>query len=413
MVCACALPGGLWSRSLLNASLACCLLAGCRGTASDAAPGAQLQPAAIAVVTQKQLAHELNVAGEFLPYQEVELHAKVAGYLRSITVDIGDHVHRGQLLATLEIPELQAQVQGAEAGVRHTQEEISRAQSAVMRARADHESLHAAATRLQQASQARPGLVAEQELDDAQAKDRAAEAQVDAARSELAAMQQQLGISRAGQVQVQSMADYSRITAPFDGVVTWRYADTGALIQSGTSNASSMPVVKLAQVNMLRLRLPVPEALAGYVRLGDTARIHVQATGEQLTGTVARSTGSLDAATRSLQVEIDVHNKDGRLTPGMYADVLLNLQRQGTSLTIPLQALDTTGPSPSVLVVNGQSRVERRPVIVGMQSADSAEIVSGLHQGERVIVANLSSFHPGESVEPRQSGVAAASEGDQ
>jgi RND family efflux transporter MFP subunit len=394
-------------------SLLCLLAVGCRGPAADPSATHAAPPAAVAIVAQQSLSQELNVAGEFLPYQEVELHAKVAGYLRSITIDIGDHVHRGQLLATLEIPELQAQVLGAEAGVRHTAEEISRAQSAVIRAQADHQALHAAATRLQQAAQARPGLVAEQELDDALARDRASQAQVDVAKSELSAMQQQLGVSRADQEQLRSMAAYSHIVAPFDGIVTWRYADTGALIQSGTSNANSMPVVKLAQVNILRLRLPVPEALAGYIRLGQPARIHVQATGEQLSGTITRSTGSLDAATRSLQVEIDLPNKNGRLTPGMYADVVLDVAQQQPSPVVPLQAVNTSGPSAYVLVVDSQNQVERRPVTLGLKNANSAEVVSGLRAGERVIVANLDSFHSGESVEPRQSGVSAGSQEEQ
>jgi multidrug efflux pump subunit AcrA (membrane-fusion protein) len=190
----------------------------------------------------------LNVAGEFLPFQEVELHAKVAGYIRHIGVDIGDRVKTGQVLATLDIPELTAQVQGADAGVRQTQEQITRAKSEVQRALANYDALHSAAQRLQQASDARPGLIAQQELDDALAKDRGAAAQVDAAKSALSATEQQLGVSQADRQHYSALADYSRIVAPFSGVVTWRYADTGSLIQAGTSNAGSMPVVKLQRL---------------------------------------------------------------------------------------------------------------------------------------------------------------------
>src|ERR1700746_2925022 len=220
-------------------------------------------PATAAVVKVKRtpLSNTLSIAGEFLPYQEVELHAKVTGYIRNISVDIGDRVHKGQVLANLEVPELVAQEQAASAGVRHSQEEIFRAENDVVRAESDHAALHAAATRLKQASEARPGLIAEQELDDATAKDRSSQAQVDAAKSALSASRQQLQVSQADQQHYAAMSDYSRITAPFDGVVTWRYADTGSLIQAGTSNSNSMPVVKLSQVDVLRLRLPVPESL--------------------------------------------------------------------------------------------------------------------------------------------------------
>lgn len=374
------------------------------GTSSAAAP----TPAAVVDVTHGTLANTLTVAGEFLPYQEVELHAKVAGYIRSINVDIGDKVKTGQVLAVLDVPELQAQVQGAQAGVRQTQAEIVRATNDVVRAKANHTAVHAAALRLKQASQARAGLIAEQELDDAEAKDQESEAQVDAAESALSAMQQRLGVSQAQQQQVTSMADYSRITAPFDGVITWRYADTGALIQAGTSNAGSAPVVKIAQISTLRLRLPVPDDIAPFVRTGDTATIRIDALNRTLTGKVARTTDALDPATRTMQVEVDVPNRDGSLSPGMYAEVTMNVKRTGNALVVPVQAVVRDGPQPTVLVVNPQNRVEKRTVATGVATASRVEILSGLHDGEQVIVANQASFQPGEPVVPRQSAIVGA-----
>jgi RND family efflux transporter MFP subunit len=352
-------------------------------------------------VTRTPLSNQLTVAGEFLPFQEVEIHAKVAGYIRKIRVDIGDRVHAGELLAELEVPEMTAQVEGAQAGVQRSQEEILRAQSAVVRAEADYSALHAAAQRLKQASEARPGLIAQQELDDAQARDAASAAQADAAKSELAAMRQALGASQAEHRHFASLADYSHITAPFDGIVTWRYADTGALLQAGTSNAGSMPVVKLAQVDILRLRLPVPETLAGFVHVGDNAQIHVQATGAQLTGKIVRTTGELDLATRSLQVEVDLPNADGKLTPGMYAEVTLNIQRSGNALTIPVEAVDRSQTTPFALVVNSRGQIEKRTISLGIETPDLVEVTAGLQEGEYVVVGNLSAFHPGEQVQAR------------
>lgn len=392
---------------------------GCKNNGSQAkasegqAESAQSAPIApIAVATRTPLTNTLDVAGEFVPFQEVELHAKVAGYIKHINVDIGDRVKAGQVLATLDIPELTAQVQGANAGVRQTQEQITRAESEVLRAQANYAAFHSAAQRLQQASQARPGLIAEQELDDAQAKDRAAAAQVDSAKSALSAMQQQLGVSRADQQRYSSLADYSRITAPFNGVITWRYADTGSLIQAGTSNANAMPVVKLAQVNMLRLRVPVPESLAGYVHDGDSANIRVQATGKTFTGKVTRNTASLDTATRTMQVEIDVPNKDGKLTPGMYADVSLDVRRAGNALAVPVQAVDQSGSHPFVLVVDKNDRIEKRPVTIGISTPDRIGILSGLNAGERVVAANLGTFQTGERVIPHRSSMADAGTGE-
>ena len=374
---------------------------GCRHSGADENSAASAVPLApVAVAARAPLTNTLNVAGEFLPFQEVELHAKVAGYIRHINVDIGDRVRAGQVLATLDIPELEAQVQGADAGVRQTEEQITRARSEVQRAQANLDAVHSAAERLQQASQARPGLIAQQELDDAMAKDREAAAQVDAAKSSLSAVQQQLGVSTADRQRYSALAGYSKIIAPFSGVVTWRYADTGSLIQAGTSNSGSMPVVKLAEVDMLRLRLPVPEALAGAVHIGDPARIHVGALHFDFDGKVTRTTDALDPSTRTMQVEIDVPNRDRRLSPRMYADVSLNIQRSGDSLAVPVQAIDQTGTQPFVMLVDAGNKVHKQAVRVGVSTANRVEILGGLHAGDKVIVANLATYQPGETVAP-------------
>jgi RND family efflux transporter MFP subunit len=391
-------------------SLLCCTLIalfGCTHSAQQAAgPSNPIAP--VVSASRATLANTLTVAGEFIPYQEVEIHAKVAGYIRSIHVDIGDKVRQGEVLAVLDVPELQAQVQGAQAGVRQSQAEIIRATNEVARDKANYVALHAGAQRLQQASDARPGLIAQQELDDARAKDQAAAAQVDAAKSALNAMQQQLGVSQAQRQQMSTMEDYSRIVAPFTGIVTWRYADTGALIQAGTSNSGSAPVVKIAEVSTLRLRLPVPETIAPFVRDGDSATIRIDALGRTITGKVTRSTGALDASTRSMQVEVDVPNADGSLTPGMYAQVTLNVKRAGDALVVPIQAVDTSGSQPVLLVVNAQSRVERRAVQTGIATANRIEVLNGLREGEQVIVANQASFQPGELVTAKQSAMTVA-----
>jgi RND family efflux transporter MFP subunit len=382
--------------------------AGCgRSGRSSATVSADAAPrAAVVKVRHTPLSNTLSIAGEFLPYQEVELHAKVAGYIRNINVDIGDRVRTGQVLAVLEIPELSAELQGAGAGVRHSQEEIARAQNEVSRAEADHEALHAAASRLKQASATRPGLIAEQELDDAVAKDRSAEAQVQATKSALSAARQQLEVSQADQQHYAALSEYSRITAPFDGVVTWRYADTGSLIQAGTSNVSSMPVVKLSQVNMLRLRIPVPESLAASVRDGEPADIRVKATDEHIAGKVIRSTDSLDRSTRTMQVEVDVPNQDYKLTPGMYADVSLRIQNDPNALTLPLQAINRGADKTTVLFVNAENHVEEREIHTGIEGSNRIQILSGLNDGDRVIVGNLGEYRAGQHVDPQLSTMA-------
>ena len=371
------------------------------GAPSHTHNGRDVMPAAIAIVQRAPIGNTLSIAGEFLPYQEIEVHAKVAGYIRNINVDIGDRVKTGQVLAVLEVPELVAQLQGTVAGVRHSRQEVERARNEVTRDEAQHAALHANWLRLEQAAKARPGLIAQQELDDAQSKDQASEAQVDSAKSALAAAEQQLEMSQANNSQISAMSDYTRITAPFDSVVTWRYADTGALVQAGTSANNAQPVVKLAEVDILRLRIPVPESAAGSVRIGQPADITVQATGEHFTGTVTRFTDSLDRSTRTMQVEIDVANDKYRLQPGMYADVTLHIQKHDNALTIPIQAVQQQNGKPSVLLIDQQNRVQSREIKTGLEAPTRVEVLEGLNEGDRVIVGNFGSFQAGQIVEPK------------
>ena len=363
--------------------------------------GRDVVPAPVAVAHRTAIGNTFAVAGEFVPYQEIEMHAKVTGYVRKINVDIGDRVKPGQVLAVLEVPELMAQLQGAEAGVRHSQQEVMRAQNELTREEAQFTALHANAVRLYQANQARPGLIAQQELDDAQAKDRASAAQVESAKAALSAARQQLEVAQASNSQMAAMSDYTRIVAPFDGVITWRYADTGALVQAGTTASNSQPVVKLAQVNVLRLRIPVPESLAATVRICLPADVTVQATGEHFTGKVTRFTDALERSTRTMQVEIDVPNDNYKLQPGMYANVALQTQNRADALTIPIQAVQHKDGKATVLLVDRQNRVQPREIQTGIEDPNRVEVTSGLSEGDRVIVGNFGAFQAGQVVEPK------------
>jgi RND family efflux transporter MFP subunit len=404
----------LASSALLAMVLAGFIATRMRSSHAHAAATAEsLAPrAAVAIVKREPVSNTLEVAGEFLPYQQIEVHGKVSGYIKKIFVDIGDRVHEGQTLAILEVPELDAQVQSAEASVRHNSEEISRAEEEVSRAKASHEALHAASTRLQQAAATRPGLVAQQEIDDAVAKDRSSEAQVAAAQAALSAAREQLAVARANRAQVTALLEYSHITAPFDGIVTWRYADTGALVQAGTSNTNAQPVVKLSEVDILRLRIPVPESVASLVHDGEPADVTVQATKEHFVGTVIRFTDSLDRSTRSMQVEVDVANKDYKLEPGMYANVVLQIEHRPDALTIPVQAVTRGNGKASVLLVNAHNRVEHRQILTGIEEPSRVEVLSGLNQGDRVIIGNLASFQEGELVNPKLSKLGSAQYAD-
>jgi RND family efflux transporter MFP subunit len=360
-------------------------------------------PPTVAVITAHvgTIANQLTVAGIFQPFQDVDVHGKVSGYIRHIYVDIGDRVHEGQTLAVLEVPELDAEVAGAKAGITQTQQNIDRLQNEVAREEADYAATHANYVRLKQASDQQPGLVAAQEVDDALAHDRSASAQVDAAKSAVAAAQGQLGVSRANDLRVSSLVQCATITAPFTGVVTMRYADTGSLIPAGTSENQGQAVVRLAQSDLLRLRMPIPEQDVPLVHVGTMVTIHVQATGQQFPGSVIRYTRDVSNATRTMLAEVDVPNPDLTLTPGMYADVTFALQQKKDALIVPASAI-IQGDQPSVLLVDSSNRVLRRPVVVGIAGANEQEITGGLSAGDRVIIGELSTFQPGEKVTPQE-----------
>jgi RND family efflux transporter MFP subunit len=357
---------------------------------------------AVSVATARTgfIANQLTVAGVFQAFQEIDVHGKVSGYIRRIYVDIGDRVRQGQTLAVLEVPELQAEVAGAQAGITQTQQNILRLQNEVAREQAGYAAVHANYVRLKEASDQQPGLVAAQELDDALAKDQSAASQVDAAKSAVAAAQGQLGVSRAENLRVTSMVHYATITAPYSGVVTMRYADTGSLIPAGTAEGLNQAVVRLAQSDVLRLRMPVPERDVPLVHEGSVVMVHVQATGQQFPGTVVRFTRDVSNSTRTMMTEVDVKNPGLTLTPGMYADVTFNLEQKNDALIVPASAI-VQGDQPSVMLVGSSNRVEKRAVVLGIGGSNSQEVTSGLQAGDRVIIGGLSALQPGQQVTPQ------------
>ncbi|HVO57919.1 MAG TPA: efflux RND transporter periplasmic adaptor subunit [Dongiaceae bacterium] len=380
--------------------------------AEDAQESGDAVTVAVARVQRGPMDNALTIAGEFKPFQDVDVHAKVAGYIRKIYVDVGDHVKQGQTLAILEVPELAAQLAGADAAVRRAKEEIRREQGDVQRAESAHGALHAMFTRLSQASEQQKGLVAQQEVDDARAKDLESEAQVSSAQAALSAAQQQLEMAEANQKQYSAMTDYTRIVAPFTGVVTTRYADTGSLVAAGTSSSTqAIPVVRIAEVSKLRLVLPIPESMAAQIHLGDPVTAHVQALHQDITGKVSRFADSLDLQTRTMQTEIDFENRDGKLIPGMFTETRLVLAQQKDALAVPLEAVTQSGGEATVLVVNAQSTLEERKIKLGMQGKSRVQVLAGLSDGERVVIGNRSQYRNGQKVVAKEIAAPAGSGG--
>ena len=369
-----------------------------RTPAVEAAPNPAAQ---VALVQRGDIAQVLTLAGQFQPYQVVDIHPKVSGFIRHIYVDIGDRVHQGETLAVLEVPELRAQLAGTVSEVARSQDEITRAQHEVVRAESTHSALQADYQRLLDTSKAQPGLVAQQELDDAQAKALSSAADVDAAKAELAAAEKGLQVARADNDRVSAIESYTNVTAPLDGVIVWRYADTGALIQPGiNSNSQDLPIVRLAQSGLMRLRLPVPEAYVRYVHIGDPVDLRVDALNRSFTGKVVRFTRELNFETRTMETEVDVPNPNLAIDAGMYANAMMRLNHAENVLTIPIGALVLQGNQRQVYLLDGANRVHIRTVQVGLQGNRLAQIESGLREGERVILGGQLKYQEGEQVTP-------------
>jgi RND family efflux transporter MFP subunit len=335
-------------------------------------------------VRRADLERVITLAAEFEPYQDVSVHAKVAGYVRQIRVDVGDHVRKGETIAVLEIPELNDDLRHAVAATGAAKEEIKRAE-------ARHDEVHLASGRLLQVAAQRPNLVAQQDLDAARDQDQAAEAALASARESVEE-------NEANESRIHTMLAYAVITAPFDGVVTRRYADTGALIQAGTSsNTQAMPVVSLAEDRLLRLVFPVPESAVPFVRDGTPVDVDVQSLQRKFAGKVVRFSGQVDRATRTMQTEVDVPNPDLRLTPGMYASVSVVLEKRKAALSVPIQAV----AEGTALVVARDGTVEKRGVKLGLATPDRVEVVDGLKQDELVVIGGRTRVQPGDRVEAK------------
>ena len=357
-------------------------------------------------VTREDLSRTLTLAAEFRPYQEIEVHAKVSGYVKKINVDVGDKVKEGQLLAILEIPEFKNDLEVAAADKNRYEQEINRAKSEIVRAQAAHDDAHVSYERLSSVVKAKPNLIAQQEIDDAAGRDRITEAQLETTKAALAVAEQQLAASTASERRVKTVNTYSQITAPFSGVITKRFADTGALIQAGTSsNTQAMPLVRLSENGRLRLILPVPESIVPKIRFGQSVDIKIQASGQTLVGTVSRFSSKVDPATRTMEVEVDVPNPDLKLTPGMYASATLTLDKQSNAIAVTTQAVANQDTKPTVLVVGSDKHIEERAVTLGLETEAKVEVLSGLNEGDMVIIGNRSQYKAGQLVEPKPIGL--------
>jgi RND family efflux transporter MFP subunit len=354
-----------------------------------------------AVASTKSMAEHLTLSAELVPFQEIDVYAKVAGYVKELNVDYGSRVRKGQVMAVLEVPELQAQLDEDQAAIRAQKDQVSRLQSEIGRAKAQHNMLHLQYDRLAGVAKSQAGLVAQQEVDDAHGKDLAAESQVEAAQGAYQAAQGQLMAATAKLGHDQAFYDYSKITAPFDGVVTQRYANFGALMQAGTTSTQATPLVRLSDENLYRLVIPVPESDVKYIHVGDPVEVRVPSMDKTVQGKVKRFSVDVNGATRTMHTEVEIPNANSGLVPGIYAEAVITLNHNGAAVVVPVQAVDNQGDQASLMVVDRDNRIASRKVTLGIQMPDFIEIASGVSPGEQVVITGRSGLKAGQVIKPK------------
>lgn len=368
--------------------------------ASDATPALPAVPAVR--VERGSITNSIVLTAEFQPFQEVDVMAKVAGYVRSISVDLGDTVRQGQTLAELEIPEMMDELSKAAAIVEQTGSEIGAARDELQRAESAHQIAHLSFMRVQEVAKKEPGLIPAQEVDEARSRDQVAEAQVAAAQSKLRVEENKTRVAKAEENRLKTLRNYVTITAPFAGTVTKRYAHLGSMIQAGTASQSqAMPLVRLSQLSVLRLSLPVPESFVPSVRLGEPVAARVKSLGQTFQGRVARFASKVDPSTRTMITEVDVANRNGVILPGMYAEVQLQLTHRDRILVAPLEAIERGGSNTSAYIVDSDGAIRVVPVKLGVEDAARVEIVSGLRESDVIITGRRTGLSAGDRVAPK------------
>jgi RND family efflux transporter MFP subunit len=371
------------------------------GSSKPAASNQNLVP--VVKVERKDLSSTLQIASEFQPYQQIDVYAKVSGYVQKLNINWGTHVKQGELMAVLEVPELQQQLREDEAGLRRSENELARAQQEQVRVESDYDVTHVTYTRLEGVWKTQPGLISREDLDVAHGKDSEANASVSAAKAALRAAEQGLAAAKATLGRDQAMFAYARISAPFDGVVTQLNAYTGALLPAGTSRSQGdLSLCRLSQNNLLRLVIPVPERSVEDVHIGDSIAVEVSTLNKTFQGKVVRFSDQIDTSTRTMHTEIDVPNPKYILVPGMYAWVKLPIHTVAKALVVPIQAVQTSSESQgSVMVVQDGNTLQRRDVTLGLRTSTDVQVVSGLQENEMVIFGEQSQYKPGDHVNPK------------
>ena len=337
---------------------------------------------------------ELVLPGNIQAVTEAPVLARASGYLKQRYVDIGDRVTEGQPLAEIEAPELDQQIRQARAALDQANSAAQQTEAALKQGQTNETLARVTAERWQNLSG--KGVVSRQENDTYQAQWAAQQANVEALGKAIAAARSNAGAAQANLDRLTDLKGYQTVRAPFAGVITLRNVDTGALINEG-----STLLFRVAQAGRLRTYVNVPQSETASVRLGQQATLTVaDLPGLKFPGTVTRTSNALDPATRTLLIEIQLVNPDSRLLPGMYAQVDLSVERSQPSLTVKGDTLVVRADGPQVAVVDAGGKVHYARIQLGRDYGDHLEVLSGLEEGQQVVVNPSDAVREGAKVKP-------------
>ena len=339
----------------------------------------------------------LVLPGNIQAVTEAPILARSSGYVRKRNVDIGDRVKEGQVLAEIEAPELQQQIRQAKAAVDQAEAAVQQAQAALQQGQSNEALARVTAERWKKLLDR--GVVSKQDNDNYQFQWSSQQANVQALGKAVNAARSSAGAAEANVARLTQLLDYQTVRAPFNGVITVRNIDVGALVNEG-----STLLYRVAQTDRLRTYLNVPQVDAQSVRVGQTATLTIpDLPGRTFPGTVTRTSNALDPASRTLLVEVQLSNGGGQLVPGMYAQVDLSVPRKNPPIVIPGDTLVIRADGPQVAVVAADGAVHFTKVQLGRDFGATLEVLSGLDEGQELAVNPGDAIREGVKVKPVRS----------
>ena len=336
----------------------------------------------------------LKLPGTMQALTEAPILARADGYLKRRLADIGDRVKAGQVLAEIDAPELDQQMHQADAAIEQAQASIEQAQAGLAQGKANRELARISAERMK--TLVEKGISPQQEGDQYQAQLAAQDANVQALEKAILAQRSNLAAVKSNRARLEEVQGYRTVKAPFDGVITVRNVDVGALVSTGTTL-----LYRIAQIGTLRTYVNVPQASVNAVRVGQPATVTVShLPGRTFRGTIARTANALDAASRTMLVEVDVPNTDGALFPGVYAEVDLSGARPNPPLVVPAAAILFRSDGAQLAVVQGDQTIHLQKITIGRDYGDRVEILQGISEGTTIVAVPGDSAREGAMVVP-------------